>query len=176
MSNEQSNNRYLNKYRDEQGQFRSRNKRKKYCTCCGKLLWKRDFYRTGKRCSSRCKECQRKIYRERYIPKRKDGFYLDDKGRSVEWRNGVMRIDWTPQMESELKRYYPTTRNKELMELFMVSEYSIRKKAKELGLSKDKDFLLKEARFGGYLGGYKTKKLLEKRRAYLSQASSFNSK
>jgi hypothetical protein len=87
-----------------------------------------------------------------------------------------MRIDWTPQMESELKRYYPTTRNKELMELFMVSEYSIRKKAKELGLSKDKDFLLKEARLGGYLGGYKTKKLLEKRRAYLSQASSFNSK
>ena len=76
-----------------------------------------------------------------------------------------MRIDWTPQMVSDLKRFYPNTTNNELKGLFMLSEYSIRKKAKELGLKKDKEFLLKEARLGGYIGGYKTKMLLEKKKS-----------
>ena len=46
-------------------------------------------------------------------------------------------------MISDLKRYYPNTSNQELVELFGVSERTIVRKARELGLSKSKEHVSK---------------------------------
>lgn len=44
-------------------------------------------------------------------------------------------------MLSIMNRYYPSTPNAELVELLNVSERTITRKAKELGLSKSKEYI-----------------------------------
>ena len=53
-------------------------------------------------------------------------------------------------MISELKRYYPTTKNSELADYFGVSQRTINRKAAELGLSKSKQFIADVATENGY--------------------------
>ena len=50
---------------------------------------------------------------------------------------GQPAIFWTPQMESELRRHYPTTMNRELAEMFGVSRPTIIRIARNWGLKKD---------------------------------------
>lgn len=54
-------------------------------------------------------------------------------------------IYWTGNMLSLLKRHFPNTRNAELVELIGVSERSIARKAKQLGLEKSKSFISRVA-------------------------------
>jgi len=159
---------YLNRKRDEHGRLRKIMARKKICPTCGRLLWRRDFYvRKETGIYADCKECFKAKRRDKYVFKRKDGFYLDEIGRPIEYHHGQKRLAWTPQMVDDFKRFYPTTKNEELAGIFMVSPSSISRKAKSLGIKKDKVWLNKMNKQNAYLGG-----LANKKRAYLSQASS----
>lgn len=65
----------------------------------------------------------------------------NDRGQLVEIKDGKRRIYWTGQMLSDLKRWFPTTKNEELSECLGVSPRTLVRKARELGLEKDKDWL-----------------------------------
>ena len=56
-------------------------------------------------------------------------------------RGKKVSIYWTPNMISDLKRYFPTTSNAELVEIFGVSLRSIGRQAQKLGLVKDKEYI-----------------------------------
>ena len=118
--------------------------RKKICPVCGRKLWLHSFYKCASGYSSHCKECVREEKRQEYARNRKvpDGcFFHEAKGRLVEHKGYSTRILWTGNMLSLLKRYYPTTRNEELAELIGVSPRTVTRKARELGLVKDPDWL-----------------------------------
>lgn len=120
-------------------------RRKKVCTQCGRKLWLRDFYQSSRgRISSVCKECTRKQKREQYNKNRKveDGiFFHPVKGRIVEHKGTSTRIFWSPSMIAYLRRHYSTTKNEELAEELGISSRTIIRKARELNLWKDKDWL-----------------------------------
>lgn len=119
-------------------------RRKKVCTACGRKLWLRDFYNGVSGYSSHCKECAREEKRQEYARKHKvpDGcFFHEAKGRLVEHKGCSTRIFWSENMKTLLIRYYPTTRNEELSELLGVSQRTLIRKARELGLAKDPEWL-----------------------------------
>lgn len=107
---------------------------------------------------SQCKECIKAKRRARYTLKHKDGFYHDEIGRPVEYRHGYKRFDWTPQMLSDLNRLYPTTKNEELASIFMMSAKTVARKARSLGIQKDRNWLAKISKENAYLGGHARKK------------------
>ena len=118
--------------------------RQKICPVCGRKPWLHSFYKCASGYSSHCKECVREEKRQEYARNRKvpDGcFFHEAKGRLVEHKGYSTRILWTGNMLSLLKRYYPTTRNEELAELIGVSPRTVTRKARELGLVKDPDWL-----------------------------------
>ena len=107
-------------------------------------LWLHDFYQCSSGYSSYCKECTRKKKREEYTRNRKvpDGCFLHKSiGRIVEHKGCSTRIFWSGNMLSLLERYYPTTKNEEVAEIIGVSSRTLIRKARELGLSKDPDWL-----------------------------------
>lgn len=123
------------------------NKRKKICCQCGRKLWLRDFYRlaNGERWGA-CKECQRKQKNDWYKANRKkpDGVFYDTKeARLMEHRGASKRIYWTGDMLSLLRRYFPNTKTEEVAEMIGVSHRTVIRKARELGIEKDADFLLR---------------------------------
>lgn len=120
-------------------------RRKKVCTKCGRKLWLRDFYRRsdGSLCSE-CKECAKEQKRITYRENLKvaDGtFYHKSYGRIMVHNGFSTRIFWSPSMISYLQKHYPTTKNRELSEELGVSERTITRKARELGLNKDSEWL-----------------------------------
>ena len=126
---------------------KSTNPRKKVCTKCGRRLWLRDFYAEKGRRRSWCKECDKQRSRERYSSSKvQDGIqFRDATGRIEEHSGTCWRIVWSERMIYELKRYYPNTANEELADLLNVSKSTLYRKAKELGLKKDKEFMRKQA-------------------------------
>lgn len=143
--------------------------RKKICPHCGRKLWMREFYplKNGTR-NSWCHECVLAYKREQYLKHRKvpDGIFMHRSlDRVVEHKGYSTRIFWNGNMLSIMRRYYHNTINRELAEMLGVSERSVTRKARELGLEKDKDFvsaiskehlLLANARSKelGYPGGF----------------------
>ena len=121
--------------------------RKKVCYKCGRKLWLRDFYkRSDGTYSTPCKECQRKQKKDWYDANRKkpDGVFYDfETGRMMEHQGARKRIFWNENMLSVLKRYFPNTKNEEVAEMCGVSLRTVIRKARELGLQKDKNFVLK---------------------------------
>lgn len=108
----------------------------------------------------RCKECH-KAYKNSIRRKREDGVILKD-GRYVVCNKQSTSILWTGNMISDLKRYYATTKNKDLADLLGVSMRTINRKAKELGLEKDRAWLIEVAYDNGIYGKVlKNKKLRE---------------
>jgi hypothetical protein len=74
--------------------------------------------------------------------KKPDGIFYDpNKGRIYEHQGHAKRIYWSPQMLDDLRRYFPTTINEECAEIFGVSVRTIRRKARQLGLEKDPQWL-----------------------------------
>ena len=130
-------------------QSKVKNKRKKKCPICGMNLWKRDFYRNKDgSLSSQCKECMRQMKRDEYRRNRKkpDGIFLDRNGRPMEHNGCSTRIHWSKSMCENLIRLFPRTRNEECAELLGVSPRTVVRKARELGLAKDKDWFVELAR------------------------------
>ena len=78
--------------------------------------------------------------------------YLYKNGRIEETlQTGGSRIMWSEDMISVLKRYYPNSKTEEVAEMISVSERTIRRKAKELKLKKDKDFVRSYQSRGGFI-------------------------
>ena len=76
-----------------------------------------------------------------YIPKPQGIFYDPKRQRAMEHKGAGTRIYWSPQMISELRRWYPTKLNAEVAELLGLSVRTIIRKARELGLVKDPEWL-----------------------------------
>ena len=71
-----------------------------------------------------------------------DGLERDpDSGRVWEHKGYAKRIYWTGQMLSDLRNFYATTKNEELAGMLGVSPRTVVRKARELGLEKDPDWL-----------------------------------
>ncbi len=157
---------YLNRTRGELGSFKRVKARKKICPNCGKLLWRKDFYAThkGRGVTSLCKECYKEKRRTEHIRKHEDGFFHDEIGRPIEYVNGHRKFDWTPQMISDLKRFYPITKNDELAGMFMMSKTTVARKARSLGIVKDKEWFTKVAKENALLGGYANKRRIVKQK------------
>lgn len=119
--------------------------RKKVCTKCGRKLWLRDFYRRiDGTLASECKDCSRAYKREYYRKNLKveDGtFYHKSYGRIMVHNGCSTRIFWSPSMISYLQKYFPTTKNKELAEELGVSPRTMIRKARELHLYKNSEWL-----------------------------------
>ena len=120
------------------------------CICCQDLP-EESFYPSefrGNR-KARCKECHKE--RKRRLNKLNEGV-VQRGTRLVIRKDGISRIYWNGNMLSELKRYYPTTKNAELADYFGVSQRTINRKAKELGLVKDEAWMVEIATENGIYG------------------------
>lgn len=70
--------------------------------------------------------------------KKKDGLYYNSgKGKIMEHKGYATSIHWTPQMIADLRRWFPTTLNEELAGILGVSQRTMIRKARELGLQKN---------------------------------------
>ena len=126
----------------------AKKKRKKICPRCGRKLWLRDFYRNKVNgvLSSYCKECMKEVKNEEYAAKRKrpDGVFMHGTyGRLMEHDGLSTRIYWSSNMLSVLRRCFPNTKTEEVAEMLGVSRRTVVRKARELGLEKDSEFLQK---------------------------------
>lgn len=115
--------------------------RKKVCPHCGRKLWLRDFYtqKDGGH-SSWCKDCQKQNKRDWYDKHHRvpDGIRQDPvTGRLYHHQGLSKRIYWNTQMLDDLRRLYATTKNEDLAEILGVSQRTLIRKARELGLYKD---------------------------------------
>lgn len=67
--------------------------------------------------------------------------YVDEAGRKKYSENGNARNWWSPQMLDDMKRLFPYKSNKFMCEYLNVSSASLGRKARELGLKKDKEYI-----------------------------------
>lgn len=120
-------------------------RRSKVCPICGKDLPLDEFYiRKDGSPGSYCRECSAAWKRQWYKKKKKkpDGIFLHSGfGRLMEHKGMTLRIFWSANMIAALRRHFPTTRNEELAGMLGVSRRTVIRKARELGLEKDPDFL-----------------------------------
>ena len=76
--------------------------------------------------------------------RKKDGLYHDpDTGRVMEHQGYATRIHWNGNMISFLRRHFATTLNEEMADCLGVSMRTMIRKARELGLEKDPEWLRK---------------------------------
>lgn len=137
--------------RDETtGRFRTirpKSAKKLLCPHCGKKKYKREFvlFKTGPRkgqYSCWCRQCQYEVKKQKYMETRRpDGVYLCKDGTTREIihtgkRGGSCKIYWSEDMIDYLKRNYATTNNEDLAFYLRVSQRTMSRKAKELGLKK----------------------------------------
>lgn len=73
--------------------------------------------------------------------RKRDGVYVGSDGRLYNHQRYKTMIYWSPQMIADMKRYYPTTLNEELAGILNVSQRTLTRKARELGLEKDRSWL-----------------------------------
>lgn len=125
-------------------------RRKKICPKCGRKLWLRDFYKTANGwVSSACKECTRQGKRDEYARNRKvpNRLYQDPvTGRIMEHKDCSTKIHWSPYMIERLTNKYATTKNEDLAIDLNVSPRTVIRKARELGLEKDRGWMQAHAR------------------------------
>lgn len=125
-------------------------RRKKICPKCGRKLWLRDFYKTANGwVSPACKECTRQEKRDEYARNRKvpNRLYQDPvTGRLMEHKDCSTKIHWSPYMIERLTNKYATTKNEDLAIDLNVSPRTVIRKARELGLVKDKGWMQAHAR------------------------------
>lgn len=67
--------------------------------------------------------------------------YHPSYGLIMEHKGHALRIHWSAQMTDYLRRHFSTTLNEDLAEWLGVSLRTMIRKARELGLEKDKDWL-----------------------------------
>ena len=136
---------------------RPKNAKKIRCPRCGKYKFKHEFYRfkTAKShgrytYSTYCKDCCSEIHKERYQPRKeriircKDGRirHIKPLGEPGEGRRGASTsIYWSDGMLDTLRRRFPTDKNADLALDLGVSPRTLVRKARELGLEKDKELM-----------------------------------
>ena len=76
-----------------------------------------------------------------YKPARQGVYYNPKVGRIIEHHHHVTRIFWNTQMIDYLRQHFPTTFNDELAGCLGVSQRTMIRKARELGLEKDPEWL-----------------------------------
>ena len=118
------------------------------CSMCGRMLEDDAFYQSDK---YRCKECHRKQKKASY-DKYHPQVYMGKEGRLLKRSSGHPIIFWNGNMLSDLKRYYPNTSNSELAEMFGISERTIIRKARELGLVKSEEYIRNVAKENSIMG------------------------
>lgn len=120
-------------------------KRKQICKVCGKKLWLKEFYKESDTTYKKvCKECHKKYVNERYAisHKKPNGkYYHSSYGRVMEHNGMALKIFWNKDMLDILHKYYPNTKNEEVADRCGVSQRTMIRKARELGLRKNKDFI-----------------------------------
>ena len=72
-----------------------------------------------------------------------DGLYINSEGRVMEHKGYATRIYWNGNMISFLRMHFATTLNEELAECIGVSQRTMIRKARELGLKKNQEWLHK---------------------------------
>lgn len=72
---------------------------------------------------------------------RKGARYYPDTNRVEEAPNGTRRIAWSRQMIDELRRMFPDHLNQDVADFLGVSPRTVIRKARELGINKDPDWL-----------------------------------
>lgn len=114
-------------------------------------LPKEDFYPSDK---YRCKECHKAANRRNHYEKTRHlyGIIINEKGQWINYQGRKKTIYWTGNMLSDLKRYFPTTKNAELAEMIGVSQRTLIRKARELGISKDEQWQKEQSRKNGFFG------------------------
>lgn len=138
--------------------------RKKVCPRCKRKLWLRDFYksRTTGQPHSCCKECSKESKRTSlsYVARlKKDGVYHNpETGQNIQKKGYAHSIYWDGNMLSILRRYFPNTRNEEVAEMLGVSPRTVIRKARELGIYKDADFVRKTWRENAMLANVKNRR------------------
>ena len=120
------------------------------CSRCKRMLEENAFYHSDK---YRCKECHRKQKKASY-DKYHPQVYRGDDGRLLKRSKGHPYIFWNGNMLSDLKRYYPNTKNQELVEILGVSERTLVRKARELGLHKTREYTSRVAKENSILAHY----------------------
>ena len=101
-----------------------------------------------------------------YQPARQGVYYNPKVGRIVHHEHYATRIFWNTQMLDYLRRHFPTTLNEELAGCLGVSPRTMIRKARELGLEKDPEWLAEVweerrklahviSKRKGYPGGFK---------------------
>lgn len=117
----------------------------KTCSKCGKKLPHEDFYKYNNgTCHSKCKHCENQERKERYqeLSQKKQGVRFHPQLNRLVVHNGYsVRIYWTGDMISILRRYFPNTKTEEVAEMIGVSPRTVIRKARELGLRKDLEFV-----------------------------------
>lgn len=109
------------------------------CCRCKQDLPPEAFYKADK---YRCKECHRKQKKASY-DKYHPQVYMGDEGRLLKRSQGHPCIFWNGNMLSDLKKHYPNTSNRDMVDLLGVSERTIVRKARELGLEKSDEYVSK---------------------------------
>ena len=128
------------------------------CSKCNRDLPIESFYPSefrGNR-KPRCKECHKAMKKSRAklkgeVVKKDDRLYIS--------KRGFFAIYWTPNMISILKRHYPNSPNSEVCEMLGVSERTLLRKAKELGLEKSEEYINNNVKIRSLLGNIKWRKM-----------------
>lgn len=129
----------------------------KTCRVCGCTKPKEDFVEGRKICLSCFSEYNKQLYRKRHAD-RSDVVRYSKKARQiVEYRNGYQRKYWSPQMIADFRKLFPVTTNEELASLFCVSKRTINRKATELGLRKDTEWMRKMSRHNLFFASVKNR-------------------
>lgn len=141
---------------------------------CGEDLPSDRFYMNGY-LSSYCKQCQSVYKRNLYLKHKQEriGVYFSAKRKRLVQYDGTgkSKIYWSPQMRADMIKFFPNTCNYDLCQMFMISERSLLRKARELGLKKDKKYLNRIAKESGMLGYIKSKEMRHEQKQRLSENS-----
>lgn len=128
------------------------------CCKCGKMLPAESFYPSELKDhrKPRCKDCHKAMKKSRArlkgeIVKKDDRLYIS--------KRGFFAIYWTPNMISILKRHYPNLPNSEVCEMIGVSESTMYRKVKELGLKKSEEYVNNNAKIRSLLGNIRWRKM-----------------
>lgn len=130
------------------------NQETKRCSRCGKEKPLEEFYASRKLKRDRsgyylchdslCKECRKAHNNAVKQSKKKIGVFRDPTDGRLYVHNGkrgCRKFYWTGDMLSILRRYYPCTPDTEVAEMIGVSYRTVCRKAKDLGLTKSRQYL-----------------------------------
>lgn len=124
----------------------------KRCCRCHDVKHITEFSRNRSKADGRhieCKVCVNERLRKKTPPR---VFRADDGRLYIESKTGCAGFYWTPNMIADLKRYYPISPNREVAEIFGMHVHTIIAKAKELGLTKDKEYMRNQGLKNGFIG------------------------